>query len=58
MRSEFLPRLMHVVEQKNALITKVYGGEPDFSGEAAGESAASGASSLLPYIRPTEVDSP
>ncbi len=50
----FLPRLMHVVEQKNALITKVYGGEP-ISVEELLEKCLQWGEQLAPYIRPTEV---
>ena len=50
----FLLRLMHVVEQKNALITKVYGGEP-VSVEALLEKCRQWGERLAPYIRPTEV---
>ena len=51
---QFLPRLMHVVEQKNAVITKVYGGEPVSVEEMLGKCREWG-ERLAPYIHPTEV---
>ncbi len=50
----FLPRLEHVVEQKNAIITKVYGGQP-ISVKALYQSCLEWCERLGPYIRQTEV---
>ena len=50
----FLPRLQRVVEQKNALITKVYGGEPVALDELY-QRCLAWSEGLAPYIRPTEV---
>ena len=50
----FLPRLQHVVGQKNALITKVYDGEP-VSLEELYQKCLEWSKRLAPYIRPTEV---
>ncbi len=50
----FLPRLAHVVEQKNAIITKVYDGEPISLSELHRQCIEWG-ERLRPYIRPTEV---
>ncbi|MCZ6891234.1 MAG: adenylosuccinate synthase [Chloroflexi bacterium] len=50
----FLPRLHKVLEQKNALITKVYGGEP-ISAETLVEQCRRWSEELAPYIRPTEM---
>lgn len=49
----FLPRLEHAVKQKNALITKVYGGEPIDMGLLMGQCVEWG-EQLKPYIQPTE----
>ena len=50
----FLPKLQHVVDQKNALITKVYGGEP-VSLEQLYQRCIEWSQRLAPYIRPTEL---
>ena len=50
----FLPRLHKVLEQKNALITRVYGGEP-ISAEALVGRFRRWSEGLAPYIRPTEM---
>lgn len=49
----FLPRLQYVVEQKNALITKVYGGDP-LSLEELYHRCLEWGERLGPYIHPTE----
>ncbi|MBI4199381.1 MAG: adenylosuccinate synthase [Chloroflexi bacterium] len=49
----FLPRLAHVVKQKNAIITSVYQGEP-FSLEKLQARCVEWGQRLAPYIRPTE----
>ncbi len=50
----FLPRLEHVVKQKNALITKVYGGEPLVLSDLYQKCLKWG-QLLKPYIHPTEI---
>ena len=50
----FLPRLQHVVKQKNALITKIYGGEP-LSLEEVHQQCLQWGERLAPHIHPTEV---
>ena len=50
----FLPRLHKVLEQKNALITRVYGGEP-ISAETLVGQFHRWSEGLAPYIRPTEM---
>jgi len=49
-----LERLEHVVEQKNALITKLYGG-PRISLEEIYDKCCSFGERLAPYVRPTEL---
>ena len=49
----FQARLTHVVEQKNALITKVYGGEPFLVNELLGRCKEWG-KQLSPYVCSTE----
>ena len=50
---QFLPRLMYVVQQKNALITKVYGGEA-IPVEGLLEKLREWGERLAPYISTTE----
>lgn len=50
----FLPRLRKVLEQKNALIAKVHGGEP-ISEETLIKQFQGWSKNLAPYIRPTEM---
>ena len=50
----FLPKLQRVVDQRNALITKVYGGEP-VSLEEMYQRCIEWSQKLTPYIRPTEL---
>ncbi len=53
-KDAFLPRLQQVVEQKSALITKVYGGQP-LSTEDLYQKCREWGESLKPYIRQSEV---
>ena len=50
---QFLPRLMHVAQQKNAVITKVYGGEA-VSVEGLLDKCREWGKRLAPYISSTE----
>ncbi|MBI4201733.1 MAG: adenylosuccinate synthase [Chloroflexi bacterium] len=50
----FLPHLDHVLKQKNAIITKVYGGEP-FSLAEIYQKCLEWGDLLRPYIQPTEM---
>ncbi len=50
----FLPHLEHVLKQKNALITKVYGGDA-FALQDVYQKCLEWSDRLRPYIQPTEI---